>query len=505
MRSCAIALLFVFSLSPSQGASAVPAAAQRTPLRIIAVDDADDIAGIRREVLALLDDGQRLVLAGRPGLLLRVRPDDVMGWPATNTVVIDPSAGLGIAGFDAPDDATRSEILAAWRWADATIFGTAPRSRRDEPGLERQRHVEFSVPATSPSHVCRVFSHEVASKLFGDTTPTLAERRAFRREMRRWCQYGTLSQHVAEASQFTIEPFFGPYDVRLTITTEWALIRNEDPADASAVSFTFWTKTLNEGAGSGFSRVVGTEAWYDPDTRVVHNLMDAAIHAGWGPIQGREVVTAWPLHPGFPLVSNVLLFRCEDALPWRPSDCPVAATVRRLFPDDSMDGKVTVASGEAVNVGGDAKISTGFGESKISLSFTFGVNLMRSTTKSSQVELSLVHTRSNADTLNYRSTWWLPDVAALFRWIDARKHGGSLASATPLAATLNPRHELLWDVPLAGNEGRALPYHMIYEVGWNHCRFDGYCADYRQGRDRSVVPKERGAWSDGMTVHIPWQ
>ncbi|MGN6480523.1 hypothetical protein [Luteibacter sp.] len=472
---------------------------------VITVGDDDDPEVIRRDVLGWLDEGRPVALAGRPVQLARVRLEGAQAWPATNTIVLDPSAGLGISGFDADDDASRRLLLAAWPWAMDVLPASPARDRREAPVRARQRHVEFSVPAASPGQVCRAFAQQVATTLFGADEPTPLERRAFRRAVRRWCQYGTLSLHLAARPQFTIEPFGKPYDVRLTIATEWALVRSEDIASAGSARYLFWTKTLNEGAAGGFSRIHGTDAWYDPATGVVHNLMDVAIHAGWGRIEGRELVTAWPLNSSFPQVGNVLVFRCDDLEAWRPPDCPVAPVLKRLLPEDSADGLVTVASGETVSVGGDAKMSRSFSEDKISTSFTFGVNLMRATSKMSQVELSLVHTRSNADTVFYRSTWWLPDVPAIFRWIDARKHAGSLAKASPLATSLNPHHEMVWELPLAGNEGRDFEYHMVYEAGWNACRADGYCSEYRRGKDPAVPPKERGAWVDGITIHLPWR
>ncbi|WP_291782138.1 hypothetical protein [Luteibacter sp.] len=365
--------------------------------------------------------------------------------------------------------------------------------------------VDFKVLVSSPSQVCRDFSRQMATTMYGDRMPGTAQRLAFRREARRWCQYGNLSVHTAEPAQFTIEPFLPANHLRLSLVNEWGLIRTEDRLDAGSVSYLFWTRTMGEGAGTGFARDHGSDAWYDPASGLVHGLMDAAIHSGWGSIEQPGVVTAWPLNSTFPQIGNVHVFRCDGAEAFRPVDCPVRPILRKLFPADAVDGRVQVSSGEDIAVGGDVKVSRSIDtEGKNSVGITFGLNMLRTTTVETQADLSLTHVRSNADTVFYRSTWWLPDVPAIQRWIAARHHAGSLAKATHLAATLNPHHEILWEIPLSGNENRPLPYHVVYEAGWNTCSNGTHCADHRRQTGLNLPTKGRVGWSDGIVINLPW-
>src|SRR6201991_73667 len=83
---------------------------------VFTVGEHDDMVEAELEIEAALDDGKRVALTGSPSLLAVLKPDDVYAWPATNTVVLDPAAGIGIFGFDATDSVHRAALLEAWRW-----------------------------------------------------------------------------------------------------------------------------------------------------------------------------------------------------------------------------------------------------------------------------------------------------------------------------------------------------------------------------------------------------
>jgi hypothetical protein len=470
----------------------------------IAVGDGGSPAEIRQRIRQLIDDGQRVVLSGRPGDLALVRPDFAHAWPVTNTIVLDPGISLGVSGFDAVDEDARNRMLRRWIWSDELFSdGTGPRRRGAGVPAGTRRRVEFSMLATSPAAACRNFTHKMAEALFGQVAPTTSSRRAFRKEARRWCQYGNLSVHAAEGPQYVIEPFRGDDNIVLNLVSEWALMRNEDSADPAATTYVFWTRTMGEGAGTGFSRRSGTDAWYDPGSLAIRDMLDAAIHSGWGPIEPPAVATAWPLNSTFPATGNVHLFRCDGPNAFRPYDCPFAPMLRKLFPDDSHGGSVTVSTGESISVGGDISVTRTFSSDAASIDMTFGVNLLRTVASNVQVALSLADTRSNGDSQYYRSTWWRPDIPAIQSWIDARRHAGSLARATPLAATLNPRHEIVWELPLQRNAGRELPYHVVYEAGWNTCVHGNHCKDYRRYPAPNLPTKARVGWSDGIVLRLP--
>ncbi|MGA7439579.1 MAG: hypothetical protein WBW32_15780, partial [Luteibacter sp.] len=116
-------------LPPSANATEVAAP---TPVVITVADD-DDPALVGRDVLGWLDEGRPVALAGRPGQLARVRLDGVQAWPSTNTIVLDPAAGLAISGFDADDEAARRTLLAAWPWATDVLSPALARDRREAP------------------------------------------------------------------------------------------------------------------------------------------------------------------------------------------------------------------------------------------------------------------------------------------------------------------------------------------------------------------------------------
>lgn len=251
----------------------------------IAIGDGGSPADIRQRIRQLIDDGQRVVLSGSSGDLALVRPDFARAWPPTNTIVLDPGISLGISGFDAVDEDTRNRMLRRWAWSD-DLFSVATRPDRRGIALAAgtRRSVEFSMLATSPAAACRNFTHKMAEALFGQTPPTTSSRRAFRKEARRWCQYGNLSVHAAEGPQYVIEPFRGDDNIVLNLVTEWALMRNEDRVDPAATTYVFWTRTMGEGAGTGFSRRYGSDAWYDPASLAIRDMLDAAIHSGWAPL-----------------------------------------------------------------------------------------------------------------------------------------------------------------------------------------------------------------------------
>src|ERR1700750_2585873 len=85
---------------------------------IVTVDDHDDLVEVELAIEAWLDEGRRVALTGPASMLGVLKPDRVYAWPSTNTVVLDPGAGLGIFGFDASDAANRLQVLKGWAWAE---------------------------------------------------------------------------------------------------------------------------------------------------------------------------------------------------------------------------------------------------------------------------------------------------------------------------------------------------------------------------------------------------
>jgi hypothetical protein len=475
-------------------------------LTILTVDDHDNRVEVESKIGVWLHEGRRVALMGSSSLLSVLRPAGVYAWPTSNTVVLDPGSGLGIFGFEATDAAHRLAVLSGWSWAEGgEIDDAAPRVVRSVESPGRSLDVAFDLSAASPSSVCRAFRRKLTSAVFGQRLPNRDEFRAFASELRRWCQYGNVSAHVAALPQFSIAPFRGTDEARLSLTSEWVLLRNDDPVDSNGTTFLFWAKTVGDGGGTGFGRRQGTEAYFDAARGGLRRLLDASIHSGWGPVEYDGVTSAWPVNSSFPGTGKTKLFLCDEPEGQELFGCPRGPRLRTLYPADSIDGVVTVARAERFIVGGNAQAGVSLDSTgKITPSMSFSLNLVQARTDTAQSEMRLLQTRSNADTTFHRVTRWTPDIPGIYRWIKARDHQGSLAQATPLAATLNPDYEIVWEFPLRGNEGRKLSYNMIYEAGWNTCFNGPNCATHAQPPDRTLQAKSRVGWKDRLRLVVPY-
>jgi hypothetical protein len=508
MGVCARTVLAVLAMAGScQSAVAMVQDDTRVAgVTIFTVDDNDDLVEVELKIEEYLDQGKHLALTGSLSMLSVLKPDRVSAWPTTNTIVLDPGAGLGIFGFDAVDAAQREQVLNRWTWVDREEVAESPfRPIRSVEQQKRTFDVNFDLSAASPSSVCRVFRRKLAMTLFSHRLPNPEEMRAFASEMRRWCQYGNVSVHLGEAPQFTIGPFRATDEPRLSLVSEWALLRNDDPIDPKATTFLFWAKTVGEGAGSGFGRREGTDGYFDAARGGVRRLLDASIHSGWGPVEDDNLAQAWPVNSSFPGAAKTRLFLCDEPDGQDRFGCPRAPRLRSLYPADSIDGVVTVSHAERFIVGGNAQAGFSVGATgAITPNISFNLNVVKATTDLAQSEMRLLQTRSNIDSVFYRTTRWTPDIPAIYRWIKARDHNGGLAQATPLAATLNPQYEIVWELPLRGNEGRKLTYNMIYEAGWNTCFNGSNCAGYVQPPDRTLSAKARVGWKDRVNLVVPY-
>lgn len=493
--------LAALMLLPAVDATAMSVDDTVPSVTLLVVDDTDDLDVVRRQLGERLDAGRRLVVHGRHDLLARLRPDVANAWPVANTILLDPGAGLGIHGFDATSiDAARS-IAMQWHWNDDGARTTPVRLTRETPAEHRALHFNFGLAAASPALLCQNFVHELGVALFGTADPSDAGRRALRMEARRWCQYGMWPTHVAELPQFTIASSWIRNYGQLSLATEWALIRNEDGARSSRTSYLFWVKTLGEGEHYGFTREPGRDGGITGHGQL-HDMLDAAIHSGWGPLQRRGAAGAWPVESSFPYTENVQAFRCETHEATRPVGCPSMPILRKLYPEDSSDGFVSVSSGEGLEVEGDATVSRGANDA---YAISLDITVTRRSLPPTSVKMPFVRTQSNADTTFFRSTRWTPDFPGLYRWATGSEHVGSLAAFTPIAGSLNPRYDVMWEIPLDLNMSRDLPYHMVYDLGWNACASRAACLEREAGGTIRRQVKTRMGWSDDLILHLSGQ
>lgn len=500
----ALAVLIAVAMCPTAAAITVDSASV-AGVTIVTVGGDDNLVDVESKISQWLDQGKRLAVTGPWYFLRLLRPGGVHAWPATNTIVLDPAEGLGIFGFDATDAAHRVAVLTGWAWAERGEIDEAPRPVRSASTTSRSMDVNFDLLAASPASVCRAFRRKMAAAVFGQRLPASDELLVLATELRRWCQYGNLSMHVAAPPQFTIAPFRSTDEPRLSLASEWVLLRNDDPVDPGGTTFLFWAKTVGDGAGTGFGRRAGTEGKFDAVQGGLRRLLDASIHSGWGPIEYDGVTSAWPVDSSFPATANTRLFLCDMEGGQELFGCPVGQRLRTLFPSDSIDGAVSVSHAERFVVGGSAQAGVSVDTTgKVTPNISFNLNLAQARTDTAQSEMHLVQTRTNADTRFYRTTRWTPDVPAIYNWVNARRHNGSLVQATPLAGTLNPQYEVVWEFPLRGNEGRQLSYNIIYEAGWNTCFNGPGCTSYMRPPDRTLQAKARVGWKDRVTLLLPY-
>ena len=463
--------------------------------QVAADDDADSI---RSRIGRQIDEGQPFAVIGDRVSLGDALSDQVHAWPDAGAWIIDPRDGLGVHGILADDGQARVDAFAAWHRQHG--LDVPPVVNPELEGIKKKvtRAINFEVNASTPSAVCQAFGRQMYGSLFGQSEPNEEQKAAFRSEVRRWCQYGVVSHYSAGTRDYAVVPYQDTQDALLTITTEYAFIRSEDPFKADSVKYMMWTKTVGDGAGIGFTRRAGLEGRVDSDG-TVRNLMDVSIHSGWGGVASRFESRAWPRTSSFPWMGNTQVFKCDGADAKQRFDCPFRPQLRKLFPQDTYDGNVNASSSVKVEIVGNARIS--MDGMSLAPKVTFGIDLSHGSTLSQQISMRMTRVFTNADTEFHRSTRWYPDLDAIYRWYTLY-HQSTLAFSTPLAATLNPHYEILWELPLQGNAGRVIPYYTFYEAGWNTCDNKANCADSRTGR-ASLPQKSRVVWFDAVMLIFP--
>lgn len=479
----------------------------RNDISIIKIDGDIPAEQQSQSLEQLLAAGKWVVLQGDTDKLAAIRPDWIHLWPETETIVVSMHSGLGIYGMSdmrgLPDEALRDAVLGNISpppMEARTRIAATPRPYLSTGPITE--NINTTIRPTGPVTVCQDFSNAVYRALFKSTTPTPAQRQAVAKEVARWCQYGKLTADYP-AWGFDVTPFGRTWIPQKSFDIEWALIRNENLLAPERSTYLFWTKTSGEGAGSGFTRNNEDVAfWRD---NVVRNLFDVGMHAGWGtsyPRDGRSWAQPgrgtgpgqhWPL-------ADHRLFECDFG-PAFTYSCPKGPRLLRLFPNDSFNNSVSVAVATALALGGTATLSGGADASGPNVSAALALSATYTETQTATAQVSLTDVQSTATRTYSRSTRWRPNVSAVWDWVKANRlhNGARIGNSTPLAATLNPSYDVLWEIPLRANTGRAFRYTIISEVGVNHCVRTA-CSGHKQPPDRNIPPQRRIGWSDSVLL-----
>lgn len=452
-----------------------------------------------------------VVLRGTTEKLQQLKPSWIRVWPDTNVIVLSSHSGIGVHGMQLQNPEDLSPVLQlvakqirmskvddkSQSMTRSTRSGTVQISAKNT-GIAAKaarppmtKGIDAPISEKTPSNLCSAFGNEVYKTFFKDTVATKVERDAIALEVGKWCQYGTVNNYQAAPPERAVPGW--PYFEKplLTIDTEWALVKSLDYLKPVNSKYYLWVKTIGEGAGNGFTRNPIDTGYFK--NNAMYNILDASIHSGWG-ITYPQDKASWR-------EDEVDLYECEFAV--RESRCPTSPKLIRLFPSDSFTNMVTVANATALKIGGTATLTGGITPTGPTASLAGQFVADYTTTSTNTATVNLMNTQTNANKKFFRSTRWKPDVAAIWDyWVARGKPDGPIGSATPLASTLNPQYDMLWSIPIAGNQGKFLPYNLVYEARWNYCvKFLCTAINPPQLPD-SLPPQQRVYWTQKLFVDL---
>ncbi len=445
-------------------------------LIMLSLRSKDDILKAKPIVAQALSEGLDLLLEGEPEWLAQLKPGQQTAWSYGNLLFISnrsESRGLFIvkAALDMPTVELKNYIIKIRNTlqSEQNKATFQPSNYQDFPVGENshsQQSWDINLPslaAQTPSEVCLA----IRNALFNKISDKTVSRQNIHAAVRRVCQYGTIADVTATAADATVPGWPYSHDALLNLRQEWLYLVSNDPYQPSESRAYLWIKTLGEGGGSGFTRVLDKDgAWFGGSDWSVRNIMHPFIHSGWGPINNSEL--AWI--NGKP--SGV--FSCEENpdisadIAGEKVHCPVRPRLLNVQPQNTFDDQATIMLAQGWTIGGTLTAGIVGGKPMASLA----LNSSYTQTRTSSIPMKLLHVRSNADTTYYRSTEWLPNWPAMYAWL--KPQSGSLitmGTATPLASTLNPQYSAVWQLPLEANANRTLQYGSQYEARWESCQW----------------------------------
>ncbi len=475
-------------LSTNQPQSTVDAlfdaAHRRDALIMLNVRDVSEVTRAKAIVTRALREHVDVLVEGNPRWLAELKPDNQIIWSRGQLMFIsNRNASHNLVLTSLPEtisSAQLSQYLIDTRGHLPEKSTHTLSVNTGSPALEKllvadQTSIILPFPpslsALNPEDVCK----QIRDTAYAKTPPE--QRQSIDNAVEKVCQSATLS-HITSRSADAAVPGWQKNDVALVnLKQEWLFLVSKDPMDAAKSKAYLWAKTTAEGAGAGFTRksAMTPEApvdggWFNR-VRGIEYIIHPLIHSGWGPIDNTD--SAW--ENGLPTG----VFQCEknpNAVYHGPDknsypiSCPLKNSIilRQLLPDDSFNSSVTYAESQNWTINAALGL-------EVNAPPKLSVNAMWSRGITNTQQLAMVTTRSNADKIYYRSTEWSPDWRAMYTKIKPMLglYSGpeyfSLATTTPLAATLNPKYSIVWELSLLPNAGRKLEYGSQYEVRWEGC------------------------------------
>ncbi|MGU7816378.1 hypothetical protein [Burkholderia sp. AW49-1] len=457
----------------------------------------------RKMIEKSLESKGTVILRGTREELLELKPNWVRVWPDAETIILTSRSGTRVEGL-------RTEGAGNWqavgkiageqvrqaRAAEAELKqmarpeGATRVRRSTDNGDGSMKAVAFDIRPRTPVEMCSAFGNSLLTAY--DRPLTADEEASFSRELNRWCQSGTLSYYQVASAQHAVPKWTYTDKPKLTLVTEWALVRSEDKLVPANSKHYFWIKTTSDAAGTGFTRKLEDTAAYR--NHVMYGLMDVAIHTGWGGMNLQDA-SKWTYPVGIDdwVNKDPDLFGC--GVRTHAENCPSGISVARLFPSDTYNNNVTVSDGDALSISGVVGLAGGAHSIKSVLT----INGTRSKERVASIHMMDVRT-STAQPFS-RSTRWRPDIAAVWDYLQAKNASGQFGSAVPSAATINPEYDVAWQIPIEKNRGKVMKFNIVYEAGWNNCvRY--WCASMQPPPDRTIPPQARVYWSDSLMVDL---
>ncbi|WP_155740362.1 hypothetical protein [Burkholderia territorii] len=495
-------------------------AKRRNALIMLNIQHESDVEIAKHVVSRALDNGIDILLMGEEKFITQAKPDGQSIWVNGNVIFISNRSEKRGLYFSRPSTSSpdklskfvaherallsKDKVSAFVRAGMASNFlgNHSDNIRNYSPNPRASWSIDLtaiSMAATTPSEVCLTIRRGMVDALRSQSPrPTDDEINV---ALSKACQYGTMSDVTPDVQGSGVNGFDYSPELRVNMRTEWLYLVSIDPSHPNGSRAYVWTRTLGEGAGSGFTRSsIPSAPWralhgtYIPlgSASYIYNIMTPTIRTGWGPYNNNHGTTANFLCESNPQSS--LAISTGKAV-----TCPIEPRLLNILPNNNTDNNVTVARSQSWNISGTitGQVGGGSGGSPTTGGLSLGLTGGYSETNTQSVTMSLLYARTNSNTTYFRKTDWIPNWVGLFDWVSATG-SNSLSTATPLADSLNPQYSTVWQIPLSSNAGRVLQFVSQYESSMQMCgrsnAFRGHCPS-RTSPTGDLGIDERAQWT----------